>query len=325
MKDRPMSQDFSACEAEYSKLLDPQEPLDSRIRELYRLKEAILKTPAGVHILAKAVDLTDSVLLQHELVYNIGQSGMEEACPFLERIICAADVYDTITRHEAIESLGAIASASSKPVLERFVDPLNEPSPPVRESCELALERIRLRETRGDAALQLPPNCPFVSVDPAPAFCAANTDGPVPSTVEELERLLRDADGGTSLWRRYQAMFSLRNAGTPEAVGALARALRGDATSVLLRHEVAFVLGQLAHPAAQPALLAALRDEAEAPMVRHEAAEALGAIADPATMRTLATYATHEEAIVRDSCVVAIEMHKYWSQFSACALEAASA
>ncbi|KEG07966.1 deoxyhypusine monooxygenase [Trypanosoma grayi] len=51
-------------------------------------------------------------------------------------------------------------------------------------------------------------------------------------------------------------------------------------------------------------------------MVRHEAAEALGAIADPTTLRTLEVYAKHEEPIVRDSCVVALEMHKYWSQFS---------
>ncbi|RNF18275.1 putative deoxyhypusine hydroxylase [Trypanosoma conorhini] len=312
-----MTQDFAAYEADYRRLLDPAEPLDSRIRELYRLKQSILKTPAGVHVLARAVDTTDSVLLQHELAYNLGQSGLEVACPALERIIHAADVYDAVTRHEAIESLGAIAASSSKPILERYVDPAHEPNPAVRESCELALGRIRTREARGDAALQLPPNCPYVSVDPAPAFCEANTDGPVPSTVEELERLLCDTTGATSLWRRYQAMFSLRNIGTKAAVMALARALREDTASALLRHEVAFVLGQLEHPASQTALVAALKDEQEAPMVRHEAAEALGAIADPAALDTLAHYAAHPEPIVRDSCVVALEMHKYWSQFNA--------
>lgn len=310
-----MVQDFSAYEAEYSRLLDPVEPLDSRIRELYRLKEDILRTSAGFYILAKAVDLTDSVLLQHELIYNIGQSGMEEACPFLERIIYAADVYDTVTRHEAVEALGAIGSASSKAILKIFMDQANEPSQAVRESCELALERIHIRETQGDAALRLPPNCPFVSVDPAPAFSETNTSEPFPLTVDELERVLCDTSGATSLWRRYQAMFSLRNIGTAAAVAALARALREDTTSALLRHEVAFVLGQLEHPAAEAALTAALKDEREAPMVRHEAAEALGAMADPAMLQTLATYAAHEEPIVRDSCVVALEMHKYWSQF----------
>ncbi|RNF07814.1 putative deoxyhypusine hydroxylase [Trypanosoma rangeli] len=312
-----MTQDFAAYEADYKRLLDPAEPLDSRTRELYRLKQSILKTPAGVHVLAKAVDTTDSVLLQHEVVYNIGQSGLEEACPVLERVIHATDVYDTVTRHEAIESLGAIASSLSTPILERYMDPANEPEVAIRESCELALGRIRTREARGDAALKLPSNCPYVSIDPAPAFCEANTDGPVPSTVEELERLLCDTTGATSLWRRYQAMFSLRNMGTKAAVMALARALREDTASALLRHEVAFVLGQMEHPASQTALVAALKDEEEAPMVRHEAAEALGAIADPAVLDTLAEYAKHQEPIVRDSCIVAVEMHKYWSQFNA--------
>ncbi|KAF5219657.1 hypothetical protein ECC02_007395 [Trypanosoma cruzi] len=310
-----MTRDFAAYEEEYKRLLDPNEPLDSRIRELYRLKQSIFRVPAGVHVLAKAIDTTDSVLLQHELVYNIGQCGLEEACPILERVIHATDVYDTVTRHEAVESLGAIASSSSKPILERYMDPAHEPHKAIRDSCELALERIRIRELRGDAALKVPCNCPYVSVDPAPAFCDANTDGPVPFTVEELERLLCDTTGATSLWRRYQAMFSLRNMGTEAAVMALTRALRGDTVSALLRHEVAFVLGQMEHPSSQAALIEALKDETEAPMVRHEAAEALGAIADPKALETLANYAEHKEQIVRDSCVVAIEMHKYWSRF----------
>ncbi|KAG8343692.1 putative PBS lyase HEAT like repeat HEAT repeats HEAT repeat [Trypanosoma vivax] len=309
-------QGFSAYEEEYSKLLDPNEPLCSRTRELYRLKDSILKTPAGVHLLAKAVDTTDSVLLQHEFVYNIGQSGLVEACGPLERFVREADKYDMVTRHEAIEALGAIGSVSSKSLLAHYADPKNEPQAAIRESCELALQRICVREAKGDEALLPPSNCPFVSVDPAPAFSPANSVGPVPHTVEELERVLSDESGATSLWLRYQAMFSLRNIGTTEAVQALSRALRADRTSALFRHEVAFVLGQLEHPASQPALLAALQDDDEAPMVRHEAAEALGAMADPSLLETLKKYTEHKEAIVRDSCIVALEMHKYWSQFN---------
>lgn len=300
----------------YAKLLDPEEPLDSRMRELYRLKEDCLKTVPGVLVLLEAIDTTDSVLLQHELAYNAGQSGREEAVPELERILRTTS-YDVVTRHEAAEALGAIGSRLALQVLEEHGDPATEPEEPIRETCELALARIAMKERRGNEAVAPPSGCAFVSVDPSPAFSdAAADDEPVPKTVEELTAVLLDTSGRTRLFRRYMAMFTLRNMADGAAVAALSRALREDTVSALFRHEVAFVLGQLEHPESQPALIEALKDEAEAPMVRHEAAEALGAIADPATLPLLETYATHPEPIVRDSCVVALEMHKYWANFN---------
>ncbi|KAI5685573.1 HEAT repeats protein [Leishmania braziliensis] len=302
---------------DYAKLLDPQEPLDSRMRELYRLKKNCLKTVAGVTVILEAIDTTDSVLLQHELAYNAGQSGLEEAVPELERILRTVS-YDVVTRHEAAEALGAIGSSLALQVLEAHSDPTTEPEAPIRETCELALARIERKEAKGSAAVAPPSGCEFVSVDPSPAFSAldSSTDEPVPQTVEELEAVLLDTSGRTRLFRRYMAMFTLRNLATEAAVAALCRGLREDTVSPLFRHEVAFVLGQLEHPSSQPALIAALKDEEEAAMVRHEAAEALGAIADPATLPVLESYATHHEPIVRDSCVVALEMHKYWTNFN---------
>ncbi|KAG5476493.1 hypothetical protein LSCM1_04205 [Leishmania martiniquensis] len=302
---------------DYAKLLDPREPLDSRLRELYRLKEDCLKTVAGVKVILEAIATTNSVLLQHELVYNAGQSGCEGAVPELERILRTAS-YDVVTRHEAAEALGAIGSPLALQVLKTHSDPTIEPEVPIRETCELALARIAMKETRGEVAVAPPRGCKFVSVDPSPAFSplCCGTDGPLPQTVEELEAMLLDTSGRTRLFRRYMAMFTLRNMGTEAAVAALCRGLRQDTASALFRHEVAFVLGQLERPSSQPALIAALRDEEEAPMVRHEAAEALGAIADPATLPVLESYATHHEPIVRDSCKVALEMHKYWANFN---------
>ncbi|KAG5501973.1 hypothetical protein JKF63_04244 [Porcisia hertigi] len=301
----------------YAQLLDPQAPLDSRLRELYRLKEDCLNSVAGVTVTLEAVDTTDSVLLQHELVYNIGQSGREEAVPELERILRTAG-YDVVTRHEAAEALGAIGSLRALQVLEAHVDPVTEPEAPIRETCELALARIAMKQSKGDAAVAPPVGCAFVSVDPSPAFNSlySSSDEPVPQTIEELAAVLLDTSGRTRLFRRYMAMFTLRNMATEAAVAVLSRALREDTASALFRHEVAFVLGQLERPSSQPALIAALKDEEEAPMVRHEAAEALGAIADPATLPVLESYAKHHEPIVRDSCVVALEMHKYWANFN---------
>jgi len=314
-----MAPTLAELRKDFAKLLDPAEPLDSRMRELYRLKEDHLKTSAGVALLVEAIDTTDSVLLQHELAYNVGQSGLEEAVAPLDKVVRNTH-YDVVTRHEAAEALGALGSPLAVQVLNDHCDPATEPEAAIRESCELALARIAMREKKGDAAVQPPADCPFVSVDPMPAFSALNAaeagTSAVPTTVPELAAVLLDTTGATRLATRYMAMFSLRNIGSDAAIAVLGRALREDTTSPLFRHEVAFVLGQLERPSSQPALIAALRDEAEAPMVRHEAAEALGAIADPATLPVLTEFATHPEPIVRDSCVVALEMHKYWSQYN---------
>ncbi|CCW70713.1 unnamed protein product [Phytomonas sp. Hart1] len=312
-----MNPNIEDLRKDFSKLLDPMEPLDSRMRELYRLKETYLKTSAGATVLLEAIDTTDSVLLQHELAYNIGQSGLEETVGPLGKIVSDRK-YDDVTRHEAAESLGAIGSPKAIQILEYYADSQNEPNVAVRETCELALARIATRMKEGDEALQPPEGCPFVSVDPSPAFTERrNTvDGkPAPQSVEELTNLLLNTSGSSSLYMRYMAMFTLRNLATAEAVDALCRALREDTASTLFRHEVAFVLGQMEDPRSQPALIEALEDESEAPMVRHEAAEAIGAIADPVSLSVLEAYAEHSEPIVRDSCTVALEMHKYWSNF----------
>ena len=51
-----------------------------------------------------------------------------------------------------------------------------------------------------------------------------------------------------------------------------------------------------------------MQDEGEHAMVRHEAAEALGAIGDEASVALLTAYSTCSEAIVADSCIVALDM-----------------
>jgi deoxyhypusine monooxygenase len=71
------------------------------------------------------------------------------------------------------------------------------------------------------------------------------------------------------------------------------------------------------HPAASDALLAVLKDTQEHPMVRHECAEALGSIAKPSCLDALREYSADEARAVRESCVVALDMHAYWTQFYA--------
>lgn len=74
---------------------------------------------------------------------------------------------------------------------------------------------------------------------------------------------------------------------------------------------VAYVFGQLQHPASVPALTETLQDVNEQYMVRHEAAEALGSIATPDVLETLSKFKEDNEQVVRESCVVALDMYEY--------------
>jgi deoxyhypusine monooxygenase len=79
----------------------------------------------------------------------------------------------------------------------------------------------------------------------------------------------------------------------------------------LFRHEVAFVFGQLQHQASIPALTKVLSNTAEAGMVRHEAAEALGSIGTTECYKTLRLFLNDESQVVRESCVVGLDMLAY--------------
>lgn len=134
-------------------------------------------------------------------------------------------------------------------------------------------------------------------------------------SVEELSKKLMDTS--VPLFKRYRAMFALRDLASPPdlptavpAVLALAKGL--EDSSALFRHEIAFVFGQLSHPASIPALTASLSNTEEASMVRHEAAEALGSLGhEEGVEKTLLKFLHDKEAVVRESVIVALDMAEY--------------
>ena len=128
--------------------------------------------------------------------------------------------------------------------------------------------------------------------------------------MEQLRGVLLDE--GLPLFKRYRAMFALRNLGDSPAVAALCDGLTQDNSSALFRHEVAYVLGQLEHPESTSALRSALLREGEHAMVRHEAAEALGAIGTPEANALLLEHKSDDEEVVRESCEVALDAASYW-------------
>lgn len=135
------------------------------------------------------------------------------------------------------------------------------------------------------------------------------------ATVEELGQKLMDTS--RPLFKRYRAMFALRDLASPPdlptAVPAVLALAKGfEDSSALFRHEIAFVFGQLSHPASIPALTAALSNTEEVSMVRHEAAEALGSLGDEDGVEdTLKKFLNDKEQVVVESVVVALDMAEY--------------
>ncbi|KAJ1909670.1 deoxyhypusine hydroxylase [Tieghemiomyces parasiticus] len=269
-----------------------QVSLAERFRALFSLKA--LKDDRSVAIISEGFQDTSS-LLKHELAYVLGQMGNLTALPVLERVL-REETEDPMVRHEAAEAMGALGSASSLPVLEKFAA---HREPAIAETCELAIGRIRHEQSR-DATVAAKSSA-YTSVDPAPA---AADEG---LSTAELGRQLMDTS--LPLFERYRAMFALRNRGDDASVLALAQGLTDS--SCLFRHEIGFVFGQMQHPASVPALTRALEDSTEAAMVRHECAEALGSIATPEVLPILKKFSQDEERVVRESCIVALDMYDY--------------
>lgn len=283
-----------------------------------------------------------SPLMRHEVAYVLGQIRDPVACDVLEKTL-ADPMDDVMVRHECAEALGAIGAPRSIPLLERLSVLGGDDgacSVEIQQTCEVATDFARWKSRGGEASGEARPGVAcacmlsaYSSHDPAPPDPA--TDG---LTTAEVGAILRDTT--RPLFERYGAMFSLRNRGGRDAVRELGKALVEDESSALLRHEVAFVLGQMQHPAALDSLAEALRRPAEHSMVRHEAAEALGALefdddsvgegsgdtihneVPSATERCrqvleLHCTATHEhDAVVRESCEVALDATDYWSMIA---------
>lgn len=134
-------------------------------------------------------------------------------------------------------------------------------------------------------------------------------------SIAQLEQTLLDTQ--LPLFKRYRAMFALRDLASPPdlptavpAIHALAAGFKDP--SALFRHEVAFVFGQLSHPASIPSLEECLGNTKEASMVRHEAAEALGSLGEEEGVEDfLRKFVDDPEQVVRDSIIVALDMAEF--------------
>ncbi|KAI9595762.1 Deoxyhypusine hydroxylase [Syncephalis fuscata] len=267
-------------------------PLHERFRALFTLKS--LGDNRSVDAIAKGFS-DDSALLKHELAYVLGQMKNTHALPVLSAVL-ANEQEDPMVRHEAAEAMGAIGQIESLDVLNRY---LEHPQKVISETCELAVARIHYENSDAKKTDTVSAS-PYTSVDPAPPT----------SGIEDITTLGQQLmNTSLPLFVRYRAMFALRNIGTEPAVLALAKGLQDD--SALFRHEIAYVFGQMQHEASVPALVASLSNATEMGMVRHECAEALGSIATPECLPVLRQFAQDPEQVVRESCIVALDMFEH--------------
>eukprot|EP00941_MAST-03F_sp_MAST-3F-sp1_P004386 g4386.t1 len=279
-------------------LCDYTKPIGMRMRSLFYLRTVGGKE--AIAAICKALEDSEhnNSLLRHELAFVLGQMGASDSVPVLKRIL-RDKTNDPMTRHEAAEAIGAIALPDSKAVLEQFK---NDTASEVADTCLLALDRMawkeKVLETANSNDMSL-----FNSVDPAPALTGESFD--------TLCDILRDET--LPLFRRYGALFALRDSNTDEATAAIANALDEDRSSALFRHEVAYVCGQLERPVATNALTRALERSEENVMVRHEAAEALGAIGTPECTKVLEAFSKDKVLAVAESCIVALDVVNYWA------------
>jgi len=236
-----------------------------------------------------------SSLLRHEIAYVLGQMQDTSAIPFLSTVL-QNRAEAPMVRHEAGEALGAIGSEESLPLLEEYS---KDADIDVAETCILAVDRIKWKKTKAES--EKIPGSPYASVDPAPRFVGD----------EDIEKLrAKLLDDSKSMFKRYRAMFTLRDIGGKEAVEALCDGFNDK--SALFRHEVAYVLGQMQDPHSISGLKQVLERDDENPMVRHEAAEALGAIANDETTKILENYINDKHRVVRESCDVALDITDYY-------------
>eukprot|EP00466_Bigelowiella_natans_P006979 jgi/Bigna1/86439/estExt_fgenesh1_pg.C_100245 len=208
-------------------LKDPKCNIGKRMRTVFYLKmhggkEAIDALAGGL--------VSESVLLNHEICYVLGQMQDPQALPVLNAVLEDEKAHPVV-RHEAAEALGAIGMEKSIELLEKYKD---SKVTEVAETCKLAIDTIKHSlalaekkkkenaENDGDDA----PSSKYLSVDPAPA-----EEGE--TSPEKLQKTLTDTT--ISLFHRYRAMFALRDLGTEEAVKALAVAFEDK--SAIVRHE----------------------------------------------------------------------------------------
>lgn len=251
-------------------------PISLKMRCLFYLRN--LGTAEAASCIQRCLS-RDSVLLDHEVAYVLGQLKQRNSIEYLFEMAGDSTLSD-IVRHEAIEALGNFEDPTLIPRIENF---LNIENLIIKESAILALQKLAENEPIHVGR--------FGSRDPAYPY-----RGEYETAVYMFER--------GNIAEKYKAIFYLRDKNDKESVDTLASGFKDP--SDLLRHEIAFVFGQMQNEHAIPALIKVLEDPEEKDIVRHEAAEALGNIGTMECVEVLKGYLDSDIRILKESAQVGL-------------------
>ncbi|EKX73723.1 conserved hypothetical protein [Theileria equi strain WA] len=289
-----------------SVLLSKDVQLSAQLRALYFCRD--LPIEDATKILLSALEIHHETFLRHEIAYVIGQSGCFNASDALEKLLKDSSE-DPMVRHEAAEALGAIGSKNSLELIKKYS---TDHCRAVSDTCKLALHSLLTseQESQSDTAHV---SCPvsysaYRAIDPI--LSALDCEN---MTLESLSTILMNE--GLPLYKRYEALYAIRNIATGDAAKVIGSAMVNDKSSEVFRHECAFVLGQMQEVSSVNFLVECLKNSQEEPMARHEAALALGSCGSTCTeqeyfqliMDTLTQHLQDSVKVVSDSCLVALD------------------
>ena len=128
-----------AQERPFTIITDLRRPKAERIAAAFALE--LIATDEAVEALARCLFADPSPIVRHEAAFSLGETANRKAVDHLLKAMFTDR--DIFVRHEAAMALGTLGDERARPYLERL---RNDPAAAMRESIEIALERLGGRD-----------------------------------------------------------------------------------------------------------------------------------------------------------------------------------
>lgn len=118
-------------------ILDLTKSKEERIQAGFHLENAV--EDESIRKLGKGLLTDPSPIVRHEFAFSLGETAHKKiAIPYLMKAV--EEDENIFVRHEALLALSTLGDNSVKSFIERFLD---DKDAEIRESAEIALQRLR--------------------------------------------------------------------------------------------------------------------------------------------------------------------------------------
>ena len=262
------------------------------------------------------VNLGDSELLRHDVMYRIGQMKAKNSEKFLLEKINDKNE-KSIVRHEAAEALSNLVDNKDQ-VIKELEKHWDSEDSLLKSTVRVAVPKLKTMNANSRYGKTFPG-----ALEPAEPFneeeiCdyLKNKGIEVPKGKDQLlestQKQLLSSYDDVDEFTKYRMMYFLRDVNTLKAreiLSDLLSAKNRKVTSPLLRHELCFILGQINtsnDKCITDALKAASIDESEHSVVRHEAILAFYDLTKDEEF--IDQFLKHPDQLLRESVEVATQM-----------------